>query len=115
MQGREEETDLDKAQLMKGILEGCILRIIGDSETYGYEIVTQLQSHGFTDAKEGTLYPLLLRLEKKELITAVFKPSPLGPKRKYYYLTEAGKEYVGNFYSVWREVAESVEDIFKEE
>lgn len=105
---------MDKTQLMKGILEGCILKIIGSSETYGYEIVTQLQSHGFIDAKEGTLYPLLLRLEKKNLITAIFKPSPLGPKRKYYYLTESGKEYVNNFYDIWKEIAETVEDIFKE-
>lgn len=105
---------MDKAQLMKGILEGCILKIIGNSETYGYEIVTQLQTHGFTDAKEGTLYPLLLRLEKKNLITAVFKPSPLGPKRKYYYLTDVGKEYVSNFYDIWKEISDSVDDIFKE-
>ena len=46
---------MDKAQLMKGILEGCILKIIDQEETYGYEIVTRLQDYGFTDAKEGTL------------------------------------------------------------
>lgn len=55
---------MDKAQLLKGILEGCILKIIDNHETYGYEIVTKLQEYGFSDAKEGTLYPLLLRLEK---------------------------------------------------
>ena len=61
---------MDKSQLMKGILEGCILKIIENSETYGYEIVTQLQENGFTDFREGTLYPHLLRMEKKALITA---------------------------------------------
>ncbi len=106
---------MDKSQLMKGILESCILKIIGKSETYGYEIVTQLQEQGFTDVREGTLYPLLLRLEKKNLVTAVFKPSPLGPKRKYYYLTEEGKKYVDGFYGMWKEIAVSVENIFKEE
>ena len=85
---------MDKAQLMKGILEGCILKIIDQEETYGYEIVTRLQDYGFTDAKEGTLYPLLLRLEKKKLIQGVFKESPLGPKRKYYTLTQDGEMYV---------------------
>lgn len=106
---------LDKSQMMKGILEGCILKIIDKSETYGYEIAVQLQKYGFTDVKEGTLYPLLLRLEKKGLITATFKPSPLGPKRKYYDLTKAGKEYVAGFYEVWNEVRQTVDGIFSEE
>ena len=69
---------MDKSQLMKGILESCILKIIEKYETYGYEIVVQLQNYGFGDMKEGTIYPLLLRLEKKNLITATFKESPLG-------------------------------------
>lgn len=106
---------MDKSQMMKGILEGCILKIIDKTETYGYEIVEQLQQAGFADVKEGTLYPLLLRLEKKNLITATFKPSPLGPRRKYYNLTDEGKAYVAGFYHVWKEVAESVEGIFREE
>lgn len=106
---------MDKSQLIKGILEGCILKIIGQSETYGYEIVSRLQENGFQDVREGTLYPLLLRLEKKKLISATYKPSPLGPSRKYYFLTEDGKEYLSGFYSSWQEVCLSVERIFKED
>lgn len=106
---------MDKSQLMKGILEGCILKIIENSETYGYEIVTQLQENGFTDVREGTLYPLLLRLEKKTLITATYKPSPLGPSRKYYTLTMEGKEYLQSFLQNWKEITESVHKIFKED
>lgn len=105
---------MDKAQLLKGILEGCILKIIENHETYGYEIVTKLQEYGFSDAKEGTLYPLLLRLEKKQLIQGVFKESPLGPKRKYYHLTDEGKEYVKSFYENWKEVEQLVRNIFLE-
>lgn len=105
---------MNNSQMMKGILEGCILKIIGKLETYGYGIGKELQKAGFTDIKEGTLYPLLLRLEKKKLIIATSKPSPLGPRRKYYNLTNEGKEYVKDFYRVWREMSESVERIFKE-
>lgn len=100
---------------MKGILEGCILKIIGSSETYGYEIVSRLQEKGFREVREGTLYPLLLRLEKKCLIQAVYKPSPLGPSRKYYSLTEDGKDYVETFYKNWLDICQSVQEIFKEE
>lgn len=106
---------MDKSQLMKGTLEGCILKIIEQSETYGYEIVTQLQENGFAEVKEGTLYPLLLRLEKKKLITATYKPSPLGPSRKYYTLTPDGFQYLQSFLTSWKEVSESVRNIFKEE
>lgn len=106
---------MEKSQLIKGILESCILKIIEKEETYGYEIVEQLHQYGFEDVKEGTLYPLLLRLEKKELIEATFKPSLLGPKRKYYHLTVSGQEYVDAFYENWRKIAISVEQIFREE
>ncbi|WP_138262917.1 PadR family transcriptional regulator [[Clostridium] hylemonae] len=106
---------MDKAQLMKGILEGCILKIIDQSETYGYEIVVKLQENGFQDVKEGTLYPLLLRLEKKKLILASYKPSPLGPSRKYYSLTRDGREYLDSFYVNWQETCLSVKRIFKED
>lgn len=106
---------MDKSQLMKGILEGCILKIIDQSETYGYEIVVKLQENGFQGVKEGTLYPLLLRLEKKGLIAATYKPSPLGPSRKYYSLTEEGQSYLKHFCTSWHEVCQSVDHIFKEE
>ena len=58
----------DKSQLMKGTLEGCILQILSETVTYGYEIVTTLTEFGFEDVKEGSIYPLLVRLEKKGMI-----------------------------------------------
>ena len=86
----------DKSQLMRGTLEGSILKILLDETTYGYEIVTRLQKYGFEDIKEGTIYPLLVRLEKKNIISSEFRPSPLGPSRKYYSLTEEGQAYLKN-------------------
>ena len=62
----------DKSQLMRGIMEGCILSIIGRERTYGYGIVEQLRENGFSEVKEGTIYPLLLRLEKRGMIEAEF-------------------------------------------
>ena len=69
--------------MLKGTLEGCILAIISDQETYGYEISQQLQAYGFGKITEGTIYPLLLRLEKNGWVQSVYRPSALGPKRKY--------------------------------
>lgn len=98
----------DRTQLMKGTLEGCILKIIGLQTTYGYEIVSQLAGYGFAEVSEGTVYPLLVRLEKKGMITSVFRPSELGPSRKYYSLTDEGQRLLAEFADCWRETARTV-------
>ena len=67
------------SQMLKGTLEGCILGILSQKETYGYEISSQLAAYGFGTIPEGTIYPLLLRLEKNGLVSAAFRPSELGP------------------------------------
>ena len=105
---------IDKSQLMRGTLEGCIVKIISNKETYGYEIVTKLQNYGFNDVKEGSTYPILLRLEKKDIITSVYKNSPLGPKRKYYILTDTGKKFLNEFESIWLDVKNTVDKILEE-
>jgi len=106
---------IDRSQLNRGTLEGCIVKIISKKETYGYEIVTQLQNYGFIDVKEGTIYPILIRLEKKDIISSIYKESPLGPKRKYYILTKYGEEFLEEFLNIWNDVKESVDRIFKGE
>lgn len=100
---------------MRGTLEGCIVKIISKEETYGYEIVSKLKDYGFIDVKEGTIYPLLVRLEKKEIISSVYKESPLGPKRKYYFITKAGEEYIRQFLLAWNEVKSSVDQVMEGE
>lgn len=106
---------IDRSQLNRGTLEGCIVKIISSSETYGYEIVSRLQDYGFVDSKEGTIYPILVRLEKKKIITSTYKESPLGPKRKYYLITKNGEEFLNEFENVWNDVRNSVDRIFKGE
>ncbi len=105
---------IDRSQLMKGTLEGCILKIISKEETYGYEIVSKLQNYGFTEVKEGTIYPLLVRLETKKIVSSSFKESPFGPKRKYYRLTSLGEAMLLAFIDVWNDVKNSVDKIIME-
>ena len=93
---------------MRGTLEGCILKVISSKTTYGYEILEFLKKNGFLDISEGTLYPLLMRLEKQGSITSELLPSPLGPKRKYFSITEAGKRYLKEFEACWNDVSTSV-------
>lgn len=102
----------ERSQLLKGTLEGCILKVITNSETYGYEISEKLKGSGFSEVSEGTIYPLLLRLEKNGLIVAVYRDSPLGPKRKYYSITNEGKTALNNFFRNWCELQKSVNQLF---
>ena len=72
------------SQMLKGVIDGVILKIIKDKRTYGYEIVEELKRKGFYNMTEGTVYPILLRLSKKGLIMGSYRKSDVGPKRKYY-------------------------------
>ncbi len=101
------------SQMLKGTLEGCILKVISHKETYGYEISQELRKYGFSDISEGTIYPLLLRLEKNGLITAQYRESPVGPKRKYFSITSRGKTEMIDFYSSWTELAEAINTLFE--
>jgi len=101
----------DQSQLMRGTLEGCILKVIAVETTYGYEIMEKLLRHGFDDIREGTIYPLLVRLEKKELIRSEIRPSPLGPSRKYYSITREGRDMLDSFAACWESVSKAVENI----
>lgn len=84
---------MDATQLMKGILEGCVLAIIEKEETYGYQILSALEQGGFDSLSEGTLYPVLTRLDKNGYISCRRAKSPLGPIRKYYSITECKCQY----------------------
>lgn len=95
---------MEEAQLLKGILEGCILSIISRGETYGYDILSVLEKHGFNDVSEGTLYPVLSRLEKKNDIICRIGKSPFGPKRKYYSITEEGLKHFEQFLSSYQNI-----------
>lgn len=103
----------DRSQMNKGLLEGCILKIISEMSTYGYHIITLLTEAGFQNMKESTIYPLLVRLEKKGLISSYYEPSSIGPSRKYYRITPEGVEYLNGFITAFSEIEQSVHFILE--
>ncbi len=94
-------------QLLKGILEGCVLSVISRAETYGYEILSRLEGSGFEELGEGTLYPLLTRLEKNGWISCRKAKSPLGPIRKYYSITPEGASHLEAFKASYRRITQA--------
>lgn len=93
---------MNNSQLLKGILEGCVLFVISDGEVYGYELVQKLNKLGFTDLIGGTVYPLLQKLEKRGDLSSQRKPSSEGPSRKYYSLTTQGRKQMNEFADQWQ-------------
>lgn len=102
---------MEDSQLLKGILEGCVLAVIAKGETYGYEILSELEKNGFDSLLEGTLYPVLTRLEKKRLITCRKGKSPYGPVRKYYTITKEGIKSLHIFKMNYKKITVAADSI----
>lgn len=100
-------------EMLKGVLEGCVLQIISKEEIYGYEITKRLNDLGFTDVVDGTVYTILIRLEKSGMISSVKKKSEIGPPRKFFSLTINGYEKLEQFWTKWDFIASKLE-ILKE-
>jgi DNA-binding PadR family transcriptional regulator len=98
-------------EMLKGVLEGCVLEIISRQETYGYEITRRLNALGFSDVVEGTVYTILVRLEKSKLVEVAKRPSDLGPPRKFFSLNEAGREELRKFWEKWEFVSSKINEL----
>ncbi|MBO5269879.1 MAG: PadR family transcriptional regulator [Clostridia bacterium] len=88
-------------QLKRGLLDVCVLAAIKDGESYGYRIIKELSP--VVSVSESTLYPILRRLESAELLT-VRSAEHNGRLRKYYRITDAGKERLASFSEEWKEI-----------
>ena len=104
---------MQQTQLLKGVLEGCVLLVVSEKETYGYEMVARLKEVGFKDIIGGTVYPLLQKLEKNGYLSSRMKPSPDGPDRKYYSITTAGVEHYEQFKIQWANFSENVDAVIR--
>ncbi|MTE21907.1 PadR family transcriptional regulator [Streptomyces sp. TRM43335] len=101
----------DLTEMLKGTLEGCVLQIIGREETYGYAITRQLNELGFADVVEGTVYTILLRLERNGLVQVTKRPSEAGPPRKFFTLNDAGREELAKFWAKWQFVSSRIDKL----
>ena len=98
-------------EMLKGVLEGCVLEIIGRKETYGYEITRQLNALGFTDVVDGTVYTILIRLERSNLVEIIKKSSDIGPPRKFFTLNDAGRKELRRFWEKWEFVSSKMNEL----
>lgn len=102
-----------RSQLLKGVLEACVMAVVEEQPVYGYELSQKLQEIGLPDISDGTIYPVLLRLQKNGFIRGEMRPSAAGPNRKYYFLTEEGQGELEQISFEWLQIAKPVSQLLK--
>jgi len=103
-----------QSQMRKGVLEFCILSIIQRGEAYPSDIIDEMRKANL-NLLEGTLYPLLTRLKNADLLSYRWVESSGGPPRKYFSLTEKGAAFYKDLENTWREMADGVERVIRNE
>lgn len=96
-------------QLKKGALEICVLSILNNREYYGYELISELSKH--IKISEGTVYPILRKLSLENYLESYLMESSDGPVRKYYRITDNGKQRLKELYEEWIKFCENINSI----
>ena len=107
---QEMNIENTQAQMRKGILEYCILLIIAQQDAYVPDIISKLKASKMI-VVEGTIYPLLTRLKNTGLLSYRWEESQQGPPRKYYSITEQGRDFLKELVNSWNELTSAVNSI----
>jgi PadR family transcriptional regulator PadR len=115
--GRSEDRSGIERELKRGSLELIVLHLLDPGESYGYEIVTKLttQSNGALGVTDGTLYPVLYRLERGGFVAVRWETPDRGVPRKYYRLTDEGREELGRLTAEWNAFANAMAKLLEQE
>jgi PadR family transcriptional regulator PadR len=101
-----------RSQMRKGVLEYCILCILAKREAYASNIIEELKAANMI-VVEGTLYPLLIRQKNQGLLSYRWEESTQGPPRKYYCITQKGRDQLAEMDSAWQEMVNAIEALRK--
>ncbi|QGH70650.1 PadR family transcriptional regulator [Pseudactinotalea sp. HY158] len=102
-------------EMLKGILEGIVLAILSGRPAHGYDITAELRERGFEDIAEGTIYALLVRVERRGLVDVEKVPSEKGPPRKVYSLNARGRDYLEEFWRTWSFLSDRLDQLHEGE
>jgi PadR family transcriptional regulator PadR len=101
-------SDGRRSQLLRGVLDLCLLAVVKEEPAYGYEMTRRLRARGLSIVGEGSIYPLLGRLERDRLVETYRAASDGGPPRKYYRITREGRRALAKGVSEWQTARDAV-------
>lgn len=99
------------SQLLRGVLDVCLLAVLVDEPAYGYEMTRRLAARGLDVVGEGSIYPVLGRLERGDLVEPFQQPSDGGPPRKYYRVTPRGLSALERWRQEWNETRSAIDAV----
>jgi PadR family transcriptional regulator PadR len=99
------------SQLLRGVLDVCLLAVLVDEPAYGYEMTRRLAERGLDVVGEGSIYPALGRLERSGLVEPFEQPSEGGPPRKYYRVTPRGRSALERWRQEWSEMRSAIDAV----
>jgi len=103
-----------RSQLLKGVLDMCLLAIIEEEPSYGYEMADKLSSKGLHLTSEGSIYPTLSRMQRSALIEGFFvEADGSGPPRKYYRIASEGTQRLAEWKDEWSSLRDGVDEVLK--
>lgn len=103
--------DRRNTELLRGVLDLCLLAVIEDEQAYGYEMTKRLRERGLSFVGEGSIYPLLGRLEREGLVETRRVESNGGPPRKYYSASRDGKKALAAGVAEWQAARDAVDTV----
>ncbi|MGN9910337.1 PadR family transcriptional regulator [Phytohabitans sp. LJ34] len=104
-----EESAERRTQLLRGVLDMCLLALLAKAPAHGYEVVRRLEEAGVEGVGYGTVYPLLTRMRRLGLVADEVRTSPTGPPRKVYELTDSGRAALDSWARQWSDFAGMVD------
>ncbi len=103
-----------RSQLLKGVLDMCLLAIINEEPSYGYEMANKLSHRGLTLSSEGSIYPTLSRMQRSGYIEGYFvEADGSGPPRKYYRIADEGSKRLSEWTDEWFSLSVGVSQVMK--
>ena len=104
---------MDRSQLLRGTLDAAVLAVVAEQDGYGYDVLRRLRAAGLTDVGDASVYGTLRRLYRSGALTSYVMPSDEGPHRRYYGITDRGREQLSDAREAWADFSQTLTNLLE--
>jgi PadR family transcriptional regulator PadR len=102
---------MDRSQLLRGTLDAAVLAVVAEADGYGYDVLRRLRAAGLADVGDASVYGTLRRLYRAGALTSYVMPSEEGPHRRYYGVTDRGRELLDDARLAWNDFSDTLDQL----